>query len=425
MQIFRHLIASFTTGVLLTGLALNFNACSQNNPLSSQPEQQVSNSGLKILKFGDESHKLNKSIQATQFVTQANGGILELSHGSQSQTFVYANENDAPYPIYRVGVSDPENNTVVVGQLAFASSAIALHPTNGLVYYVAKAKTDGIAKVATWDPASNTNTILPNGSSFKPSHKLAFAPDGALYGMDAHSTSGDELFTIDTATGEWHLVREYTTDLGNDGDFAFSPDGILYNANEATQELQIIDLNSDNVTLVGNTGLLKLSGLAFDHKGQLYLSTDSEKLYQVNLSNAAPTYLGAPDLGDLDDMAAFIASGEFSFAQVSLQILPGALSADVEISLSLDTNEIIGGCAVTFEPHGTTFSQPAILNIEAHGVDFTGVDPNSVDIYYDNQETGQWELMQRDDVIIDVNAGTIQVINALLPHFSRYAIGAE
>ena len=151
MKRIKNIITSLTAAALLTGLALNFNACSKNSPLNSQPEQQVSNSGLKILKFGDGSHKLNKSIQATQFITQTNGGILELSHGSQSQTFVYANENDAPYPIYRVDVSDPENNTVVVGQLAFASSAIALHPTNGLVYYVAKAKTDGIAKVATWD----------------------------------------------------------------------------------------------------------------------------------------------------------------------------------------------------------------------------------------------------------------------------------
>jgi len=53
------------------------------------------------------------------------------------------------------------------------------------------------------------------------------------------------------------------------------------------------------------------------------------------------------------------------------------------------------------------------------------VNPNDVDIFYDNQENGQWEPMQRDDVLIDVDAGSVKVVNARLPHFSRYAIGAE
>ena len=80
---------------------------------------------------------------------------------------------------------------------------------------------------------------------------------------------------------------------------------------------------------------------------------------------------------------------------------------------------------MTFQPHGIIFSQPAILNLEALGVDFSGVNPDDVDIFYDNPATGQWEPMQRDDIIVDVNLGRIQVINARLDHFSRYAIGDE
>jgi len=71
------------------------------------------------------------------------------------------------------------------------------------------------------------------------------------------------------------------------------------------------------------------------------------------------------------------------------------------------------------------FANPAILNVEARGVDLNGADSNAIHIYYDNQNTGQWEQMVCDDIIVDVNAGTIQVINAQLLHFSRYALAAD
>ena len=422
MKKFRNTIASLTSAVLITGLALNFNACTQNNPVSPKQEVQTDN-GLKILKLGG-SFSLQKVMQVTEQVTVANGGALLLEHGVPSGNFIYANQNDSPYHVYRVDLSSPAN-TVIVGQLAFATSGIALHPTNGLLYYVADKKVNGIHQVATWDPATNTNTILPEGSSFNPANKLAFAPDGTLYGIDRHSSGPDELFTINTITGEWTLLREYNVDLSDRGDLAVSPNGTLYNLNDDTQELQVIDLNSNQVSILGNIVLNDMTGLAFGVDGQLYLTRDNQKIYSVNASTAATTYLGRADAVEIDDAAPVIASTELSYARVELEILPGTISADESLSLSIETTELQGGVAVTFGPHGTTFSQPAILNIEAHGVDFSGINAESVNVYYDNQETGQWELMQSDNIIIDVNAGTIQVINALLPHFSRYAIGTE
>jgi len=117
------------------------------------------------------------------------------------------------------------------------------------------------------------------------------------------------------------------------------------------------------------------------------------------------------------------AAANFVYANVSLDVLPGALSADAEIGLELETTELQGGVALTFEPHSVVFSQPAVLNLIAHGLDFSGIDPDAVDIFYDDAETGMWIPMQRDNVIVDAELGTVQVINALLPHFSRYAIG--
>ncbi len=112
-------------------------------------------------------------------------------------------------------------------------------------------------------------------------------------------------------------------------------------------------------------------------------------------------------------------------AAMTLRILPKTISDDVEVSISLDDQQFIGNMDVVFQPHGITFSQPAILNIAASGLDLTGMNPNAIDIYYDNTETGQWEKMEREAILVNIVDGAIVVVNALLPHFSRYAIGAE
>ena len=107
---------------------------------------------------------------------------------------------------------------------------------------------------------------------------------------------------------------------------------------------------------------------------------------------------------------------------LSLKILSGTISRDAQVSISLDDTQFLVNLDVVFSPHGVTFSQPAILNIEAEGLDLGGINPDVLDIYYDNQEKGQWEPMPRDQIKVDVNGGKIVVKNARLPHFSRYAV---
>jgi len=113
------------------------------------------------------------------------------------------------------------------------------------------------------------------------------------------------------------------------------------------------------------------------------------------------------------------------YVEISLQILSETLNQDAQVKMTLDDEQFIGNLDVVFDPHSITFSEPAILNIEAKNIDLTGINPNSLDIYYVNQETGQWEKMERDAIYVDedLDVGEIQVVNAQLPHFSRYAIG--
>jgi len=108
-----------------------------------------------------------------------------------------------------------------------------------------------------------------------------------------------------------------------------------------------------------------------------------------------------------------------------LEILKNTISEDADVSLTIDDLQFVGNMDVTFAPHGTTFSEPALLNIKARGLELNGVDPYSLKLYYDNQETGEWEEMEYEEFKYDYENGRIEFKKAQLPHFSRYAVGYD
>jgi hypothetical protein len=67
-----------------------------------------------------------------------------------------------------------------------------------------------------------------------------------------------------------------------------------------------------------------------------------------------------------------------------------------------------------------TFSQPVILNYTITGVDLSGVNPDDVNFYYVDTN-GNLAPTVNDGVTVDLNSGTLNVVNAQLPHFSRWA----
>lgn len=107
---------------------------------------------------------------------------------------------------------------------------------------------------------------------------------------------------------------------------------------------------------------------------------------------------------------------------VTLNIPPQSISRDAEVSMSLDDQYLVGNIDLTFSPHGVTFSKAAMLNIEAYGLDLSEIDPEKIDVYYFNQESGRWERMQSRQVIVDTSRGFVNIVLAELPHFSRYAV---
>ncbi|KAA3618870.1 MAG: hypothetical protein DWQ05_05745 [Calditrichaeota bacterium] len=108
---------------------------------------------------------------------------------------------------------------------------------------------------------------------------------------------------------------------------------------------------------------------------------------------------------------------------VSLTVKAGTISQDASLSLNVDDEGyLVGSLDVNFGPHGITFSEPAVLNITVENADLSGLDAETLRVVYDDTDTGIWEDMEYKELKIDQAAGKLELVEAQIPHFSRYAI---
>jgi hypothetical protein len=96
----------------------------------------------------------------------------------------------------------------------------------------------------------------------------------------------------------------------------------------------------------------------------------------------------------------------------------------VPANLSFDdfrniTMQVGGQAAVDFYP-SMTFDSPVILNFTVTGLDLSGINPNNVGFFYVDQN-GNLAPTVNDGVSVNLATGTLTVVNAQLPHFSRWA----
>jgi hypothetical protein len=108
-----------------------------------------------------------------------------------------------------------------------------------------------------------------------------------------------------------------------------------------------------------------------------------------------------------------------------LKVEPGSINQDAEFILSMDQERFICDLDVVFHPHGIIFSKPALLDIEASGLNLKGLGANSLGFFYDNTDSSEWEKMVFKQLKVDTRRGKISLKGAQLPHFSRYAVGSE
>lgn len=229
---------------------------------------------------------------------------LSASGARAADNVLYSLTNNSPFNVYTVNTATGVATSV--GNLSFASAGIARQPSTGLVYYYAINPTSGRYSVATWNPATGTNTTL-SGTVNVYLPRIAFKSDGTLYGMDSNNV----LYTLNTATGAIATTVGTVTGgglgTGFGGDIAFSPTGTLY----LVAGTNLYSISGTTSTLVGATGIsTALAGLAFATDGSLYTSDTNganSGIWKLNTSTGAGTLVGSSGatLSDLGALPAF------------------------------------------------------------------------------------------------------------------------
>ncbi len=109
---------------------------------------------------------------------------------------------------------------------------------------------------------------------------------------------------------------------------------------------------------------------------------------------------------------------------VSLKFEPGSVSRDVDITLSVDDAVLMTTIDLSFAPEGLVFLKPAILDVNAQGLDLSGIPPGAnINLYYFNKQTGTWEQIPTRRISVNISNGQLQCKDGEIPHFSRYAFG--
>ena len=117
-----------------------------------------------------------------------------------------------------------------------------------------------VGKLLTIDPSNGdvltSLTLVGDGDSFCAG--IAFDPLGVLYGSRGNGSRNEDIDLIDQVTGVLTPLGPLESIIS---DVAFAPDGTLY-ASSPTGDLYTIDPITGAKTLLFNTGIAQLSGLA-------------------------------------------------------------------------------------------------------------------------------------------------------------------
>ncbi len=152
--------------------------------------------------------------------------------------------------------------------------------------------------------------------------------------------------------------------------------------------------------------------------------------------NQAKTIIMLPDKADMSVEDTFtssqtingISGGEIHLVKSYLASNGKTVNIDCRLNVPANgsfadsrdiTMQVSDEAGVDFFP-SMTFNEPVILNFNITGLDLSGVNPDDVEFFYVDQ-SGNLAPTVNDGVTVDPASGTLKVVNAQLPHFSRWA----
>lgn len=154
-------------------------------------------------------------------------------------------------------------------------------------------------------------------------------------------------------------------------------------------------------------------------------------------NNQSKTIIMLPEKADMSIESSYSTSGDINGnSGGDIHLIKSYLAAngqtvtiDCQLTIPADndafsdvrdiTMEVSDQAGVDFYP-SMTFDQPVILNYTITGLDLSNVNPEDVGFFYVAPD-GNLIPAENEGVIVDLNSGTLEVINAQLPHFSRWA----
>ena len=91
---------------------------------------------------------------------------------------------------------------------------------------------------------------------------------------------------------------------------------------------------------------------------------------------------------------------------------PGDLNADLNVGFWWDSNRF----EVEFSPHGSIFNNPVLIRLSYKDADLTGIEEDSLRIWYYHEEEGIWEQAG-----YELNK-QLKYVEGTTTHFSRFAV---
>lgn len=110
------------------------------------------------------------------------------------------------------------------------------------------------------------------------------------------------------------------------------------------------------------------------------------------------------------------AGGPFGWISITANARFQRYSFTGDRYVTMSINDDFG--AATFTPSGT-WAKPVIYNLTIQGIDLSNVDPSKVTFVYMAPD-GNYYKAKYQSIYVEKQSGKLQIINAELPHFSRW-----
>jgi hypothetical protein len=164
---------------------------------------------------------------------------------------------------------------------------IAVNPHGGLIYAISS------NAVSVFD--ASTRSLLRLPSSNIGGNALGFNADGELYSM-----GGNNIYRIDTTSGEATPLPISLGTYSSSGDLTFDSDGDMFGTvvGPGSDYLVRVDVNRSTLTVVGPIGYSAVYGLYFS-AGSLYGVTNGGTIITIDRATGTGMTVGSLPIGDI------------------------------------------------------------------------------------------------------------------------------